>query len=122
MALVLLATIADAADASTLSFYLLLGSVPAIVVAGLATLEEHVQGGRPNRRVAGILFVFALVLVLVSTALRAPMRAEGTVPTAAISAAVACLVVFGLQALISAMPSLLRTFRPQPAPSELPSG
>lgn len=120
MALVLLATIADAAGASTVAFYFLLASVPAIVVVGLATLEELVQGGRPNRRVAGVLYVVALVLVLVSAALRAPMRAEGSVPTAAVSAAIACLFVFGLQLLISGMPSIVRTFRPQPAPRELP--
>jgi hypothetical protein len=121
MALVLLATIADAADASTLAFYLLLAAVPAIVVAGLATLEELVQGERGNRRVAGILHVVALVLVLLSAGLRAPMRAEGTVPTAAVSAAIACVVVFALQVLIGSMPGIRRVLRPQPAPSQLPS-
>jgi protein-S-isoprenylcysteine O-methyltransferase Ste14 len=120
MALVLLATIADAAGAPTLSFYFLLASVPAIVVAGLAALEELVHGALPNRRIVGLLHVVTLVLVLVSAALRAPMRAEGTVPTAAISAAIACLVVFGLQALISSLPALKRALRPQSAPSELP--
>jgi hypothetical protein len=120
-ALVLLATITDAANASTLSFYLLLAAVPCIVVAGLASLEELVQpGARPYCRAVGMLHVVMLLLVLVSAALRAPLRAEGTVPRAAVSAVIACLVVFAIQALIGALPAIrrvLRTARPeQPAP------
>jgi hypothetical protein len=109
-ALVLLATIADAANASTLSFYLLLGAVPCIVVAGLASLEELLQpGARPYCRAVGMLHVVTLLLVLVSAALRAPLRAEGTVPRAAVSALIACLVVFATQALIGALPAIKRT-------------
>jgi hypothetical protein len=123
VALVLLATVTDAADASSLSFYLLLASVPAIVVAGLAALEEVLQpGARPHRRVIAMLHVVTLLLVLVAAALRAPLRAEGTVPRAAVSAVIACLVVFAIQALIGAAPAIRRAFaratsRPeQPAP------
>ncbi len=109
MALVLLATISDAAGASTLAFYLLLAAVPAIVVAGLAALEEVLEpGALAHRRAVGVLHVAALSLVLVSAALRAPMRAEGTVPRAAVSAAIACLVVFALQALIGVSPAIRR--------------
>ena len=39
-----------------------------------------------------------LVLVLIAAALRAPLRAQGTVPQAAVSAVIACLVVFAVQA------------------------
>jgi hypothetical protein len=121
MALVFLASITDAADASTLSFYLLLAAIPAIVVAGLAALEELVENGAlPHRRVVGWLHVVTLLLVLVAAALRAPMRAEGTVPAAAVSAVIACLVVFGVQALIGWMPTIRRTLRPaRPHPSEV---
>jgi hypothetical protein len=123
MALVLLVTVTDAAGAPTLSFYLLLAAVPAIVVAGLAALEELLQpGALSHRRPVGMLHVVTLSLVLVSAALRAPMRAEGVVPQAALSAVIACLVVFAIQALIGSTPAIRRGMaravsRPdQPAP------
>jgi hypothetical protein len=123
MALVLLATIADTVHASTLSFYFLLAAIPAIVVAGLAALEELLQGALAHRRVVGVLHIVTLVLVLMAAALRAPMRAEGTVPRAAFSAGIACLVVFAVQALIGSLPALRRALpaRPEPKPSQLPS-
>jgi hypothetical protein len=108
-ALVLLATVFDAAGIPGLAFYSLLAAVPAIVVAGLAALEEVLQPGAPvHRRPIGMLHVAALVLVLVAAALRAPLRAEGVVPRAAVSAMIACLVVFALQALIGATPAIRR--------------
>jgi hypothetical protein len=125
VALVLLVTVADAAHASTLAFYLLLAAVPAIVVAALAALEEHLQPGLslPHRKAVGLLHVVALALVLAAAALRAPLRAEGTVPRAAVSAVIACLVVFALQALLAATPTVRRTLtrlaRPRPEPSEV---
>jgi uncharacterized membrane protein len=127
MALVLLATVTDAAGAPTLSFYLLLAAVPAIVVAGLAALEELLQpGALPHRRPVGMLHVVTLSLVLVSAALRAPMRAEGVVPQAALSAVIACLVVFAIQALIGATPVIRRgvaraVSRPDQAAPEIAS-
>ena len=53
--------------------------------------------------------------------MRAPLRAEGTVPNAAISAVVACLVVFAIQGLLASMPVLKRIYlaRQTPAPSEV---
>lgn len=114
MALVLLVTVTDAADAATLSFYLLLAAVPAIVVAGLAALEEVLQpGALSHRRAVGMLHVVTLLLVLVSAALRAPLRAEGSVPRAAVSAAIACLGVFAIQALIGSLPAIRRTLARQ---------
>ena len=123
MALVLLVTITDAAGAATLSFYLLLGAVPAIVVAGLAALEELVQSGAlPHRRTVGVLHVVTLLLVLVSAALRAPLRAEGSVPRAAVSAVIACLVIFAIQAVIGATPAIRRIVaRAAPTPDQHPA-
>ena len=123
MALVALATIADVADASSVSFYLLLAAVPAIVVAGLAALEELIEPGvLPGRRVVGMLHVVTLLLVLVAAALRAPLRTEGSVPQAAVSAAVACLFVFAVQALVGWMPAIrrvLRTAHAEPSAAEI---
>ena len=114
MALVFFASVTDAAGGSTLSFYLLLAAIPAIVVAGLAALEELVEPGTlPHRRVVGWLHVVTLLLVLLAAALRAPMRAEGTVPAAAVSAVVACLAVFVVQALIGSMPAIRRSLARQ---------
>ncbi len=122
VALVLLALAADAAAAPTLAFYCLLAAVPAIVVAGLGALEESLEPGMlPHRRAVGLLHALALALVLVATAARAPLRAEGTVPRLAVSAVLACLVVFAVQALLCAAPTIRRALvrvardeRPEP--------
>lgn len=115
VALVLLVLATDAANAPSLSFYLLLAAVPAIVVAGLAAVEEILEGALPHRRAIGLLHALALVLVLVAAALRAPLRAEGTIPTAGVSAVVACLVVFAIQVVLALYPSLRRV-----RPAQLP--
>src|SRR4051812_2644103 len=106
IALVAFALIADAADAPSLAFYLLLGAVPALVVSVLATLEGVLED---RQRVAAIaLQVTALGLILLAAAVRAPLRSEGTVPRVAISAAVACICVLLLQWVVAAMPELRR--------------
>jgi uncharacterized membrane protein len=122
VALVLLATCTDALGAPTLSFYLLLAAVPAIVVAGLAAVEEQLQSDEPlpHRRAVAMLHVVTLLLVLTAAALRAPLRAEGAVPQAAVSAAIACLVVFAIQALIGWLPAIRRRLAARPVPSRQP--
>ena len=108
-ALLVLATIADTAGASTVAFYLLLAVIPCIVVAGLGTLEEHLEdGAAPFRRLACGLYALMLVLVLIADALRAPLREEGTVPPFAVSAVVACIVLCAAQYGLRMLP-LLRT-------------
>ncbi len=119
VALVFLSTVLDAVGAPSLAFYLLLAAVPAIVVAGLAALEEVLQPeSLPHRRVVARLHVVTLLLVLIAAALRAPLRAEGSVPRAAISAVIACLVVFAIQGLVGALPALRRALA-RPAASEV---
>jgi hypothetical protein len=110
VALVLLAIVTDALGAPSLSFYLLLAAVPAIVVAGLAAVEELLESDRPmpHRRVVAMLHVVTLLLVLAAAALRAPLRAEGTVPRAAASAVIACLVVFAIQGVLGSLPAIRR--------------
>jgi hypothetical protein len=120
VALVLLAIVFDAAGVASLAFYCLLAAVPAIVVAGLAAVEELLQGGAlPHRRPIAMLHPVALVLILVAAALRAPLRAEGAVPRAAVSAAIACLVVFAIQGVLAAVPTLKRV-RPAHEPADVP--
>ena len=121
MALVSLAAVIDLAGGVTLSFYLLLAAIPAIVVAGLASLEEIVQHGvQSHRRTVGMLHVVTLLLVVVSAALRAPVRAEGTVPQAAVSALFACLFVFAVQAVIGWSPAFRRTVTHVPSADQAP--
>ena len=120
VALVVLATVFDAAGVPTLSFYCLLAAVPAVVVAGLAAVEEQLQGGAlAHRRPIALLHPVVLVLILVAAALRAPLRAEGAVPRAAVSAVIACLAVFAVQGLLAALPALKRV-RPAREPAEVP--
>ena len=120
MALVFFSTVFDAAGVPALSFYLLLAAIPAIVVAGLASLEELLQPGdpQPHRRAVAMLHVVTLLLVLVAAALRAPLRAEGTVPQAAISAVFACLFVFAVQAAVGWSPALRRGLARVPRPDQ----
>ena len=120
MALVFLAAVIDLAGGVTLSFYLLLAAIPAIVVAGLAALEELLQPGaaEPHRRTVAMLHVVTLLLVLAAAALRAPLRAEGTVPQAAISAVFACLFVFAVQAAVGWSPALRRGLARVPRPDQ----
>src|SRR5262249_2761112 len=117
MALVLLAIVMDAGGAASLAFYCLLAAVPAIVVAGLAAVEELLRHGpQPPRKAIAILHVVTLLLVLVAAALRAPLRSEGAVPRAAVSAVIACLVVFAVQALIGYGPAIRRAIVRRAAP------
>jgi hypothetical protein len=119
VALVLLATVTDAVHAPTLSFYLLLAAVPAIVVAGLAAVEELLETkALPHRRAVAMLHVVTLLLVLAAAALRAPLRAEGTIPQAAVSACIACLGVFAIQACLCLLPAIRRVLT-RPAAHEL---
>jgi hypothetical protein len=125
VALVLLVAVCDAAGLPTLSFYFLLAAVPAIVVAGLAAVEERLEGGAlPYRKAIGLLHAASLVLVLVSAALRAPLRAEGVVPPAAVSAVIVCLAVFTAQGILATLPALRRGVRLRPPavpePTEVP--
>ncbi len=121
MALVLLAVVTDAASAPHLAFYLLLAAVPAIVVAGLAALEELLESDAlPTRRAMAVLHVVTLLLVLVAAALRAPVRDQGAVPRAAASAVIACLVVFGVQAVLGSLPAIRRLLE-RPATSQVPA-
>jgi hypothetical protein len=62
---------------------------------------------------------FARLFVLVAAALRSPLRAEGTIPTAGVSAVIACLVVFAVQGVIASLPFLRRTVEPAPEAREV---
>jgi len=102
--LLALAVASDAVGVDSLAFYAMLGAIPALVVAGLATLEDVVREDcSPLRRLAGLVQAVSLVLVVAAAAIRAPLRAEGTVPSASASALVAALCLLGVQLVVSGL-------------------
>jgi len=111
--LVLMAGLADAAGGHRLAFYLLVLAVPAIAAAALSALGAAFEPG--DSRAVGRAWVqaAALLLVLVSAAARAPGRGDG-VPRFAISALVACLVLYGAQGALTAWPGVRRRLAAHP--------
>jgi hypothetical protein len=106
---ILLVVLADGAGAHRLAFYLLLLAVPAAVVASLTCFGEALEGG-PEEGLQALLAALALLLVVAGAAARAPYLAQGALPTSAVSALVAILVVLGLQVL-AWLPALLAGLR-----------
>ena len=107
--LVVLAGLADAAGAHALAFYALVAAVPAAAAAALVSLDRALTAdGHPPLRRAW-LQAAVLVLVLLSAAVRAPVRDADTVPRLATSALVACLLLLALQVGVNWLPALRRS-------------
>ncbi len=106
---VLLVVLADGAGAHRLAFYLLLLAVPAAVAASLTCFGEALEGG-PEEGLQALLAALALLLVVAGAAARAPYVTQGSLPTFAVSALVAILVVLGLQ-FAAGLPALLAGLR-----------
>ena len=105
--LVVLAGLADVVGAHELAFYALVAAVPAAAAAALVALDRALTGSEEHRLLPRAwLHATVLVLVLLSAAVRAPVRDEGVVPQLATSALVTCLVVFALQLLLSGLPQV----------------
>jgi hypothetical protein len=102
--LVIAAAAADGAGAHGLAFYALLLAVPAAAAAGLEAFGRILDGA--DEHLHALLWTIVLGLLIVGAAVRAPMVTEGTVPTLAHSALLACLVVFCVQAVASAVTEL----------------
>ena len=114
---VLLVALADGAGAHRLAFYLLLLAVPAAVAASLTCFGEALDG-RPEDGLQALLAALALLLVVAGAAVRAPYLTQGALPTAAVSALVAVVVVLGVQ-LLAGLPALVAGLR-SPAPRGYP--
>jgi hypothetical protein len=108
--LVVLAGLGDAAGTHRLAFWLLVLAVPGAAVAALVTLDEALcaEPARPLRY--AWLQALSLALILTGAAVRAPVH-DGAVPRLAVSALVACLIVYALQGLALLAPAL----RPRPS-------
>src|SRR4051794_17526233 len=122
IALTVGAAVADSSGAHAAAFYLLLGAVPAVSVAALATLGDLVDAGYPPRVsevVQTILSIPVTVLVLVTTAARSTALLSGHVPRVAESALVGCFVLFALQAVVAAYSDLHRRRVPKRVPARM---
>jgi hypothetical protein len=110
--LVVAATWADSRDLHELAFYLLIAAVPAAAVSALSLFGDLVDlparaPGEARTRLETTLASLGLLLLLVAAALRG-QGTETEVPPLAVSTLVACLFVFGAQAVTAFAPKLER--------------
>jgi hypothetical protein len=89
-----------------LAFYALLLAVPVAAVAALEAFGRVLDGRREH--VHALLWTVVLGLLVAGCAVRAPAVAEGSVPALGRSALLACLLVFCVQAAVSAAGELRR--------------
>jgi hypothetical protein len=89
-----------------MAFYLLLAAVPAAAVAALDAFGELLDD--TGSYLHALLWAVVLGLTVAGAAVRAPAITEGTVPTLARSALVACLGIFCVQALVGLAAELRR--------------
>jgi hypothetical protein len=102
--LVLGAALADVAGSHSLAYYLLVTAVPVVALAGLSGLGDVLDGSaaEPHHRSIAVLSALALPFVLLGTAVRAPLLAEGSPPAIGVTAVVIALAIFAVQALVTA--------------------
>ena len=102
--LVVGAALADAAGHHSLAYYALVAAVPVVAVAALSALGDVLDGtrGTPHDRTLAVLAASRSPFVLLAAAVRAPLVADGPPPAIAVTAVVAALALFAVQALLSA--------------------
>jgi len=103
-ALVLAAVAADASGEHALAYYALVASVPAAAVAALSALGAILDGSaaEPADRAGASLAALVLPFLLLATAVRAPLLADGPPPAIGVAAALCCVAVVALQGLVVA--------------------
>ena len=106
--LVLGAALADAAGQHRLSYYALVAAVPVAAVAALYALGAVLDGSaaEPLDRAAVLLAGLAVPLLLLTTAVRAPLVGGSQPPRIAVTALVACLVLMLVQAALAGASAL----------------
>jgi hypothetical protein len=104
ISLVLAAALLDASGAHALAYYALVGAVPVGALAALTALGAILDGtaAAPLDRGLAVLSAIALPFLLLGTAVRAPQLDVGPPPVVGVTAVVACLGIFALQALLAA--------------------
>jgi hypothetical protein len=115
VALVLGAALADVVGHHSVAYYLLVAAVPVVAVAALSGLGDVLDGSaaEPHDRGIALLSALALPFVLLGTAVRAPLLAEGPPPAIGVTAVVVALAIFAAQALVRATVAV-PTFRTAP--------
>ena len=103
ISLVLGAALADAAGQHSLAYYALVAAVPVVALAALSGLGDVLDGSAaaPHDRGIALLSAIALPFVLLGTAVRAPLLTEGPPPVVGVTAVVATLAIFAVQALVT---------------------
>lgn len=98
------AALLDAAGQHALAYWTLVVAVPVVAIAALGGLGEVLDGRAPDPHDRGIALLSAVALpfVLLAAAVRAPLLAEGPPPAVGVTAVVAALLVFAVQALVAA--------------------
>ena len=111
VALVLAAVCADVSGEHALAYYALVAAVPAAAVAALAALGAILDhtAAEPADRASAILCALLLPFLLLATAVRAPLLAEGPPPAVGVAAVVCCLGILALQGLVAAAVVVERT-------------
>jgi hypothetical protein len=104
VALVLGAVGADASGEHALAYYTLVAAVPAAAVAALAALGSILDrtAAEPADRASAALCALLLPFLLLATAVRAPLLADGPPPAVGVAAVVCCLGILALQGLVAA--------------------
>jgi len=102
--LVLGAALSDAAGHHSLAYYALVTAVPVVAITALSELGDVLDGSaaEPHDRGIAALSALALPFVLLGTAVRAPLLSEGAPPAIGVTAVVAALGIFSVQALVRA--------------------
>jgi hypothetical protein len=103
VALVLGAALADTAGAHSVAYYALVAAVPLGAVAALLALGAVLDGSaaEPLDRALAALSAVALAFLVLGTAVRAPLLADGPPPAIGVTCVIACLALFALQALLA---------------------
>jgi hypothetical protein len=114
--LVALAGLCDAVGAHGGAFWLLVLAVPLAALAALLALGTALEKEQTGRLTQAWAQGAALILILFGAAARAPLRGEGSVPRAAVSALVACLLLYGVQAASLLGPALRALVRERLVP------
>jgi hypothetical protein len=102
-ALVVGAVAADAAGEHALAYYALVACVPTAAVAALSALGAILDGtaADPADRATATLAALLLPFLLLATAVRAPLVADGPPPAIGIAAVLCCVGLLAVQGLVA---------------------